>query len=136
MPRDQLNPEFSGTAADQGESGVPSRRSVLRGAAGVGAAGIAATAFAGLGGQAVAATTTQSDGPVAGPARRAARQGAADGPGAAEEGPTDSEPIVAHVRDARTGQIDLFHGTSQVRVHDTDLAAQLTRAAGHDAQVR
>ncbi len=62
MPRDQLNPEFSGVAAGQGESDVPSRRSVLRGAAGVGAAGVAATAFAGLGGQAFAATTAQPDG--------------------------------------------------------------------------
>lgn len=136
MPRDQLSPEFSGTAADQGESGVPSRRSVLRGAAGAGAAGIAATAFAGLGGQALAATTARPDAAEAGLSRPAARLGAAESPGAADAVPADTGPIVAHVRDARTGQIDLFSGTSQVRVHDTDLAAQLTRAAGHDPQER
>ena len=38
-------------------------------------------------------------------------------------------PLVAHVRNARTGEIDIFRGVTQVRVHDVALAALLTRAA-------
>ena len=95
MPRDQR---------------IPSRRTVLRGAAGVSAAGFAVTALGGFGGEALAA-----------PARSA-------GPGEAGE-TGSSEPIVAHVRDARTGHIDLYQGTGSAEVRDTDLAARLVRAA-------
>jgi hypothetical protein len=45
-----------------------------------------------------------------------------------ETAPTNTEPVVAHVRDASTGQIDLFVGTRHVRVRDHELAARLTRA--------
>ena len=41
----------------------------------------------------------------------------------------EAGPVIAHVRNARTGEIDLFRGTSQVRVHDTALAAHLIRAS-------
>ena len=40
-----------------------------------------------------------------------------------------AEPIVAHLRDARTGEIDIFRGTSETRVHDHALAALLIRAS-------
>jgi len=89
---------------------IPSRRAVLRGATGVGAAGLAVTALGALGGEALAA-----------PARSA-------GHGEAGNAET-SEPIVAHVRDARTGHIDLYQGTGSAQVRDTDLAARLVRAA-------
>jgi hypothetical protein len=36
---------------------------------------------------------------------------------------------VAHVRNARTGEIDVFRGTSEARLHDADLAARIVRAA-------
>jgi hypothetical protein len=102
MPRDQR---------------IPSRRSVLRGAAGVGAAGIAATALGGLGGEALAA-----------PVRSVAERSEAEH---AEHDATEtSEAIVAHVRDARTGHIDLYRGTGSVELRDTDLAARLVRALG------
>jgi hypothetical protein len=39
------------------------------------------------------------------------------------------EQIVVHVRDARSGEIDVFRGSSQTRVHDPDLAARLVRAS-------
>ena len=39
----------------------------------------------------------------------------------------DSEQFVVHVRDARTGQIDVFRGTGQIRLHDRDLARLLDR---------
>jgi nitrous oxide reductase len=91
-----------------------SRRSVLRTAA---ASGIAATALAATGAPALAASMT---GHEAG----AAEHHEAEQHEAAEDG-----PIVAHLRDARTGEIDVFHGTSQVRLHDPALAAHLIRAS-------
>lgn len=88
----------------------PSRRSVLRGAAGAGVAGIAATALAGTAAPALAAA-----------ARPAALTGSKD---------LDSgEQIVVHVRDARSGEIDVFRGTRQTRMHDPELAARLVRAS-------
>jgi hypothetical protein len=36
---------------------------------------------------------------------------------------------VAHVHDARTGEVDLFTGEQHVRVHDPALAHALARAA-------
>jgi hypothetical protein len=93
----------------------PSRRSVLRGAAGAGAAGIAAAALAGTAGPALAATARP-----AGPARRDATQ-----PNQAHP----EEPIVVHLRDAATGEIDVFRGTSQVRLRDPALAARIVRAS-------
>jgi hypothetical protein len=93
-----------------------SRRSVLRGAAGVGVAGIAATALAGTTGPAFAAAA-RSAAPAAGGANGEASQ--ADG----------ADQIVVHVRDAASGEIDLFRGTRAVRLRDRDLAARLVRAS-------
>jgi hypothetical protein len=39
------------------------------------------------------------------------------------------EPIVAHVRNARTGELSLLVGEREVTVHDRDLAARIARAA-------
>jgi hypothetical protein len=36
---------------------------------------------------------------------------------------------VVHVRDAATGEIDVFRGTTHTRLHDRGLAAQLVRAS-------
>ena len=96
-------------AAPEAQQG-PSRRSVLRGAAGAGVAGIAATALAGAGVPALAAASR----PVA----------------LAKTNHLDSgEQIVVHVRDARSGEIDVFRGSSQTRVHDPELAARLVHAS-------
>lgn len=89
-----------------------SRRSVLRGAAGAGAAGIAATAFIGAALPAVASAKP------AAPAR-----------GAGRDGTGEAEPVVVHVRDAGTGEIDVFRGTTHTRVRDKELAARLVRAS-------
>jgi len=40
------------------------------------------------------------------------------------------EPIVVHVRDAKSGDIEVFSGTSQTRLRDKDLAARIARAVG------
>jgi nitrous oxide reductase len=96
------------------EPSVLSRRSVLRGAAGAGAAGIAATAF--MGSAVPAAASTKA---TAAPAR---------GTETARE--QQSGDVVVHVRDTATGEMDVFRGTTQTRVHDRELAARLASAIG------
>jgi hypothetical protein len=88
-----------------------SRRSVLRGAATAGAAGLAATAIGAVASPAFAATSRPSE-----TDRSHGR------------GQLSSEPIMVHVRDVGSGDIELFAGTSQTRVHDKDLAARIVRA--------
>ena len=89
-----------------------SRRSLLKGAATAGAAGIAMAALAG------AALPAAADSRPAAPARMA---GAASAEG--------SEQVVVHVRDAATGEMDVFRGTTCTRLRDTQLAARLLQAA-------
>ncbi|HTX29473.1 MAG TPA: hypothetical protein VME19_20905 [Streptosporangiaceae bacterium] len=91
-----------------------SRRSLLQGAATAGAAGLAVTAMG-----------------AAGPALAAAnRSSAPDRPVSHGAAATHAGPIVVHVRDARTGDIEVFSGTGQTRLRDTDLAARIARAIG------
>jgi hypothetical protein len=83
---------------------------MLRGAAGIGAAGLAAGVLGGV---------------VAGPAGAAtAEPAAADTRSAAHD-----EPLVVHVHDARTGIVDLYTGERHVRITDHQLAARLARAS-------
>ena len=89
-----------------------SRRLVLRGAVGAGAAGVAAAALAG-GGLPAAASASAAAGPGRG--GEAARTGG-------------SGPVVVHVRDVATGEMDVFRGTACTRVRDKELAARLVRA--------
>jgi hypothetical protein len=96
-----------------------SRRSVLRRAAGASVAGLAASAIVGAAGPAFAA--------AARPAQRRPRRDPAD-PAAAEG--HAAQDLVVHVRDARSGEMDVFSGTSQIRLRDKDLAARLMRAIG------
>ncbi|MGH3192255.1 MAG: hypothetical protein ACRDPY_43655 [Streptosporangiaceae bacterium] len=96
-----------------------SRRSVLQGAATAGAAGLAVSAFgAAAAGPALAATSSSAAGPVS-----ASASSEHDVAG-------HSDPIVVHVRNARTGDIEVFSGTSQTRLRDKDLAARIARAVG------
>ena len=88
----------------------PSRRSVLHGAAGLAGAGLAATVMAGT----LAAPASASAAPRTHPGR-AARV-------------SSGEPVIVHVRDVRSGEMDVFAGTEQVRLHDPGLAAKLTQA--------
>ena len=116
MPgQDAMGPEGR-TNAEREAPERPSRRSVLRGAAGAGVAGIAATALAGTAVPAFAAT-----------ARPARPAGIAPKPAAADA--EAMEQIVVHVRDVSSGEIDVFRGTSQTRVHDRELAVRLARAS-------
>jgi hypothetical protein len=94
------------------ESPGQSRRSLLKGAATVGVTGIATAVLAG--GALPAAASSRS-------AALARTAGTAPAEG--------SEPVVVHVRDAATGEMDVFRGTTCTRVRDKDLAARLFRAA-------
>jgi hypothetical protein len=88
-----------------------SRRSLLQTAATAGAAGLAVTALGAAAGPAAAATSHSA-------------------PGNGGTAKAASVPLVVHVRDARSGDIEVFSGTSQIRLRDKDLAARITRAAG------
>jgi len=95
-----------------------SRRSVLQGVATAGAAGLAATTLG---------ATVSPAAAAAGPAAStAASQSSPRSGGAAKA----SGPLVVHVRDARSGDIEVFSGTSQTRLRDKNLAARIARAAG------
>jgi len=98
----------------------PSRRSIIRGAATAGAAGLAVTALGGALSPAASASTR-----AAGSTRAAA---AAAGTSHDQNAPDG--PIVVHVRNAKAGDIEVFSGTSQTRVRDADLAARIVRAMG------
>jgi len=91
-----------------------SRRSMLRGAAGAGAAGLAMTALA------------------ASPAVAATQHVQAGSAPEAEHVPdhiADGEAVVVHVRNIRSGEMDVFRGTTHVRLHDRALAARLATAS-------
>jgi nitrous oxide reductase len=89
-----------------------SRRSLLQGAATAGAAGLAVTAIGAAASPAFAATS-----------RPAATE-------SHTEAQTHAEPIMVHVRDAKSGDIEVFSGTSKTRLRDKDLAARIARAIG------
>lgn len=107
LPENAASPE-AGLQPDRSPASL-SRRSMLRGAAGAGAAGLALTTLAVS--PALAASNSNSD---------------------AEYLPdhlADGDPVVAHVRDVRSGEIDVYRGTTYVRVRDRALAARLARAS-------
>jgi hypothetical protein len=116
MPIPENGAEPASAPTPETEGAPLSRRSVLRGAAGAGAAGLAMTAFAG---PALAAVR---------PARSAAKP-AAEPAGSRAGSAADTEDVVVHVRNLRTGEMDVYHGTSHVRVTDRELAVRLAKAA-------
>ena len=97
-----------------------SRRSLLQGAAAAGAAGLAVTAFGAAMSPAAAAASTTSSAPAHGDLKAPA--------GGDMKAPTG--PVVVHVRNAKSGDIEVFSGTSQTRLRDKDLAARIARAIG------
>jgi hypothetical protein len=97
-----------------------SRRSLLQGAAAAGAAGLAVTAFGAAVSPAAAAASTTS------PARA---HGDLKAP-AGGDVKAPAGPVVVHVRDAKSGDIEVFSGTSQTSLRDKDLAARIVRAIG------
>jgi hypothetical protein len=103
-------------AEAEGNDHGPSRRSLLRGAAGFAGAGLAATVVAGA--VAGPALASAADSGAARSAERSRPAGEA-GHGA---------PVVVHVRDAHSGEMEIFSGTSQVKLRDPQLASKLIQA--------
>jgi hypothetical protein len=91
------------------------RRGMLRGAAGLGAAGLAAGVLAGVAAAPAGAAT----------AATAATPATKDDAGS----PALGEPLTVHIHDASSGVVDLYTGTQHVRFTDHQLAARLARAA-------
>jgi hypothetical protein len=110
MPDHDETTQHSDQAAEAAERQRMSRRSMLRGAAGAGAAGVAATALAGLAGPAMASTRPRGE------------------EGGLRDDETSDE-VVVHVKNARSGEIEVFRGTSHVQLTDRALAARLVRAS-------
>jgi len=96
----------------------PSRRSMLRGASAVGAVGIAAAVGVGSASGIAAATKPAAD-----------NRTAVDNRTASVEHSADAAPLVVYLRNAASGELDIFSGTSRTVVVDPELAARLTRAA-------
>ena len=96
------------------QTGVMSRRGVVKGAAGVAAVGAVTLA---------APRTAQAETAVA-PAVAPSHPGA-HGP----VHPVLEETMTVHVRDARAGLLDIYVGERHVQVRDKDLAARLIAAA-------
>ncbi len=115
-------PSQDAKRAARAERGL-SRRSLLQGAATAGAAGLAVSALG-------AATASPALAAVSSSASAASSSSSASASASAgRDVAGHSDPIVVHVRNARTGDIEVFSGTSVTRLRDTDLAARLARAA-------
>ena len=69
---------------------------------------------------------------VAAPALAARRTSLAAAAAHGEAGP-DGEAFVVHLRDIRSGEMDVYRGTSHVRVTDRSVAAALARASRQQA---
>jgi nitrous oxide reductase len=108
-----------GAAPAQPGSGM-SRRSVLQGAATAGVAGLAATAIGATASPALAASSRPSASAASSRPSASAEHGQRGHP----------DPIVVHVRNAKSGDIEVFSGTSLTRLRDKDLAARIARVIG------
>ncbi len=127
-------PETGGSPA--GQPAPVSRRALLRTAAGASAAaGLAAgAAFTALPAAAAArpaqSGSAQSRSAQSRPAaERTGRSAAATTPDAVPDPGSAAGPLVIHLRDAQTGEMDIFAGTTRTRLCDPALAARLVRAS-------
>ena len=90
------------------------------------------TALAGLGRSALAArekTDGRADRGADAQDKSARHADGGAGAQAAAEHTEHAEQLVIHVKDAKTGRIDVFRGTSLTRLHDPELAARLVLAS-------
>ena len=113
----QIHPDQSADGSTEGAArpGM-TRRSVLYGAAGLAGAGLAASAIAGTLAAPAAAAVTAATAPRGRPDREA------------ERAPHTEEPVIVHVRNVRSGEMDVFAGETKTRLRDPDLAAKLAGA--------
>ncbi|HEY2553355.1 MAG TPA: hypothetical protein VGI64_22545 [Streptosporangiaceae bacterium] len=111
MPAENLPPGPAGPADAGDQLAEVSRRSLLRGAAGAGAAGLAASSLIGA---------------FAGPALAGpAHQGGSRPQSGPEHDGRARQDVIVHLRDSRSGEMDIFAGTSHTKVRDRELAARL-----------
>lgn len=106
MPDQELPAQPAGTAENPEQGQGPSRRWVLRGAAG--AAGVAVAAGAGV---------------------LALASYASNSPASAKDTAASSGPIVIYLHDAKTGVMDIFAGTGQSRQTNPSMAATVASMA-------
>ncbi|HLK01855.1 MAG TPA: hypothetical protein VKU39_18390, partial [Streptosporangiaceae bacterium] len=92
------------------------RRTLLRTGAAAGAAGIAAGSLG------VAAVTSGAS------SSGASSAGAASADSAGAPAASGQDPIVLHVRDARTGEVEIFTGSTVVRVRDSVITSRISSA--------
>jgi len=92
----------------------PSRRQVIAGA-GAGLGLVATGALAGVAGSTVLAS---------------GRTGSSRSGSAGDAAQASGDVVVAHVRDASTGDIDVYVGERQVRIRDRAVAARLSSVTG------
>jgi hypothetical protein len=95
----------------QPAGGVPRRRVILNGA-GLAAAGLVVGAAAGVAADSLVGGSGDSGG------------SGASGPAAAP-----SDPVMVHLRDADSGQLDLFVGTRHIQFTDRGFASRLVEVA-------
>jgi hypothetical protein len=107
-----MPPQINSGQPDEPTS--PSRRSILRGAAGAGAVGLTAAVGGGL--FAVSSASAATKAPAARPAAESATL-------------TDvehaDEPVVVYLNDARSGEFEILSGTKQVTVRNKQLVNEL-----------
>ena len=97
------------------EPSALSRRGLIRNAAGAGAVGLAAGVLLNSAAGSAAAEPSRAD-----EVRAASPAQAVD---------TVAEPLIVHLRDPKSGELDVFHGEQHRRVLDPALAAALRNAA-------
>ena len=101
------------------------RRQVLTGiSAGLAVAGVAATMPAGSVSAAAAALVKDNNAVKESAVKDSATAASFDG---------TTEPVVAYIRDASTGEISLFVGSREVTLHDSGIATKLASAASKGA---
>ena len=89
-------------------------------------AGVAASTLIGLPVQALASPARPAAPAAAGAAVGCGQSAVGESAGGAKP----DRDVVVHVRDARSGEMEIFSGTSMTRLNDPDLARRLMRAIG------
>lgn len=109
-------PESADSGANQGRTSLPSRRSILRGGAIAGALGLG---LALTGGTGAAALSTGSGRHVV----------SAPGTAATGAGDNGSDAVVIYLADPRSGEFEIFTGTTRTHRVDHALAARVASLA-------
>jgi hypothetical protein len=118
-PSGEAQPEPAENERRPARSGLTRRAFLVRSSLAAGAAAVIGS----VPGVGSILTTAEADAPDV-------EGGAAPAVGAsAEVGPAVSQPIVAHVVDVGTGEINFYQGTAQVVAHNPGLAQAIARLA-------